>query len=349
MPDRPRTLTRPQRMLAALIMLLGAAAAPLFFTVMFLTVNDMLGPYFDGWAWTVPVATEITFVLLFLLAVLFEWIGRPRRALWLAPYPFAVISAFLQVSAAHGSIPAMAGHLAVTMAFFVPVTFAKTAVRTLLVSDAERTRALALADAKAHARDILRSALGVLWRWRTPVLLRRQLRSGRLPAKVLEAVDNGARFGGASVWEPVVEAWIAAAVALPERAAEALRAARAEPARSMPDGHVPDTAAGVREARQETPLEPAPEHASGMPETALQARPARASKPALKLTAARSRSMSPDKLAEHVAAMLDEYGDVSLNRIKTDLSVGTEKAKEALEIARSNRARVIPIGERRQA
>jgi hypothetical protein len=60
--------------------------------------------------------------------------------------------------------------------------------------------------------------------------------------------------------------------------------------------------------------------------------------------------MSPDKLAEHVEAMLDaNAGTVSVNKIKTDLSVGTDKAKTALEIAQRNRARVIPIGERRQA
>jgi hypothetical protein len=60
--------------------------------------------------------------------------------------------------------------------------------------------------------------------------------------------------------------------------------------------------------------------------------------------------MSPDRLAEHVGAMLDEYdGDVSVNKIKTDLSVGADKAKAALEIARKNRTRVVSIGERRQA
>lgn len=333
-------LTGGQKMLATAILLLALAVTPVFFIVMFLTVNLMLGPYFDGWAWTVPVATEATFMLLFLWAVLMEWLRRPKRALWIAPYPFAAISAFLNVWAAHGSIPGMAGHLAVTLAFFTPVTFAKMGVRSLLVSDEERARTLALADAQAHARDMLRSALGIWWKYRAPVLLRRQLRSGRLPAKVLEAVGNGARSGGATVWEPAVEAWITSAVTLPERAREAVRAAREavpapvpapvpaqspEPAASMPEGTPPDTS-----------------------ETHPRARSARASGPALKLAAARSRSMTAERLADHVEAMLDAYGEVSLNRVKTDLSVGTDKAKTALEIARSNRARVVPL-ERRQA
>jgi hypothetical protein len=44
--------------------------------------------------------------------------------------------------------------------------------------------------------------------------------------------------------------------------------------------------------------------------------------------------------------MLEEYGDVSLNRIKDDLHVGTEKAQNALEIARRNRT-VVPMEARR--
>ena len=326
-----------QKWLAAVILLLAMAVTPVFFIVMFITVNLMLGPYFDGWAWTVPVATEITFTLLFLWAVLLEWLRRPRRALWIAPYLFAVISVFLNVWAFHGSIPGMAGHLAVTLAFFIPVTFAKMGVRSLLVTDDDLARALALADAQAHARDMLRSALGFWWHFRAPVLLRRQLRSARLPAKVLEAVESGARFGGATVWEPAVEAWITSAVTLPERAREQVRAARQ----------------AVPAASPSLALEPAVSEPESMPSGPVQARSQASAKaarmPALKLTAARSRGMSADRLAEHVSAMLDEYGEVSVNRVKADLSVGTEKAKAALEIARRERARVVPIGERRQA
>ena len=139
---RAHGLSSGQAVLAAVIALLAAAVTPVFFIVMFVTVNGLLGPYFDGWAWTVPVATEIVFALMFLLAVLFEWLRCPSVALWLAPYPFAVISAFLNVWAYHGSVPGMTGHLAVTLAFFTPVTFAKMGVRRLLVTDGERARAL---------------------------------------------------------------------------------------------------------------------------------------------------------------------------------------------------------------
>ena len=228
----PVRLNGGQRVLATAILLLALAVTPIFFIVMFLTVNKMLGPGFDGWAWTVPVATEAVFMLLFLWALLMEWMRRPKRALWIAPYPFAVLSAFLNVWAARGTVSGMAGHLAVTLAFFVPVTFAKTGVRSLLVTDAERDRSHALADARAYAQDILRSALGPFWRWQAPLLLRRQLRSGRLPASVMTAVETC----DAARWERSVETWITAAVVLPERFAGVLAAARAEASQSAPAG-----------------------------------------------------------------------------------------------------------------
>lgn len=327
-------LTRGQKRLALIIIILAALDMPVFFSVMWRTVTALVAPSFGWQAWTVPLATELTFTVMFLLAVLFEWCRIPARWLWLAPFPFAAASFALNVAGAHGSITGAIGHGVVTLAFFLPLLVAKTAVRRLLVTDEERARALALADAQAHARDMLRSALGFWWHFRAPVRLRRQLRSGRLPAKVLEAVDQGARFGGATVWEPAVEAWIASAVTLPERAREQVRAARqAVPAPALePAASEPETA----------PADPVQAHP--------RARSARVSRPALKLTAARSRGMSADRLAEHVSAMLDAYGDgVSVNRVKADLSVGNGKAKAALEIARRDRARVVPIGERKQA
>jgi hypothetical protein len=222
-PATRRALTGGQRFLAVLAVVLEMALAPVFFLVMFVTVNTMLGPSFGFWAWTVPVATEITFALLLVLAILFEWMRRPVPALWKLPYLFAALSSFMNVWAGRGSVAGIAGHLAVTAAFFIPLGFAKTTVRKLIVTPAERQRAQAIADARAHATDVLRSALGPFWRQRTPLLLRRQIRSGRLPAAVMGAVETA----DAAKWEPAVQAWITAAVTLPARVAEALRAASA--------------------------------------------------------------------------------------------------------------------------
>jgi len=91
----------------------------------------------------------------------------------------------------------------------------------------------------------------------------------------------------------------------------------------------------------------------GRPEASVQARPGARPQAspehgpefALRLTAARSRSMSPAGLAPHVSAMLETYGPVSQARIKRDLHVSTEKAAEALRIARRERT-VVPMGTR---
>ena len=261
----PGSLTLGQKILAGFAVTLGLGLAPMFFIVMFMTVNELLGPYFSGWAWTVPVATETTFVLLTVLAILFEWTRRPVPSLWKLPYLFAGLSVFMNVWADRTSPAGIAGHLAVTAAFFIPMGFAKTTVRKLIITTAERQRAQALADARAHAYDVLRAAFGVLWRYRTPVLLRRQLKSGRLPAAVMSAVESL----DAAVWEPVVQAWITAAVTLPGQVGKALRAASAAAAATPSEGAgdtpgeipggVPGTPSG------DTPEPPSEENAEPLP------------------------------------------------------------------------------------
>lgn len=335
-PPKPapvRRMTGGQRGLGGLIVLLALLLTPVFFIVMFITVNNMLGPYFEGWAWTVPVATELTFTLLFLWALLMEWTRNPSHALWIAPYPFAVMSAVLNVWAAHGNIPGMLGHLAVTLAFFTPVTFAKMGVRRMLVTDEERHAAAALKDAQAHARDMLRSGLGITWRFRAPVLLRRQLRAGRLPAKVMEAVASG----NATEWESAVEAWIGTAVALPERTREVLRAARAEalarplptPAESLsgtPSGGTPGTpsetpADGTPEALPEAPPKP-PSRRTPKPPRLIPSKASDADLAGLIVPLLAEGEVSPTKV---VKVIKEETGGKS--------SIGHERAKTILALA----------------
>ena len=135
-------LTRGQKRLALIIILLAGLDMPVFFSVMWRTVTALVAPSFGWQAWTVPLATELTFTVMFLLAVLFEWCRIPARWLWLAPFPFAAASFALNVAGAPGSIPGTIGHRAVTLAFFIPLLVAKTAVRSLLVTDEERARAV---------------------------------------------------------------------------------------------------------------------------------------------------------------------------------------------------------------
>ena len=238
-------------MLAAFIAILAAALTPVFFAVMYVAVTHLLAATFGSWSWTVPVATEISFTLLFLLWVLLEWRDRAPGWLRFAPYPFAVASLWLNVESARGNLPGMVGHGVVTVAFFLPLLALKGAVTRLTVSDEERKRAVATADAIAHARDILRAA-DPWWRFRAPVLLRRQIRSRRLPAAVMEAIGQGVMFGGAGKWEPAVEAWITRSLVLPEGVSAQLAAARQAVTQVVPQ---------APQAAPESPVQAAPEAA----------------------------------------------------------------------------------------
>ena len=362
-----RVLTAGQAFLAVVAIALEAVLAPVFFIIMFVTVNAVLGPYFDGWAWGVPVATEVTFVLLLVLAVLFEWMRRPVPALWKLPYLFAGLSVFMNVWAYRTSAAGMAGHLAVTAAFFIPLGFAKTTVRKLIVTPAERERAQALADARAYATDVLRSALGLFWRQRTPLLVRRQLRSGRLPAAVMGAVESG----DAALWERSVEAWVTAAVVLPERFARVLEAARAEASRSAPavtSGSAPATASGAAASgTTETPGGTSAGRPASDPRSDSESAPAAPQG----TTAATSRGnagrharLNPskatnDQLADLVVPLLAK-GHVSKYAVieavreaaggKGKPSIGDQRAGDVLALARQRAgATVTPIDSRKQA
>jgi hypothetical protein len=101
----------------------------------------------------------------------------------------------------------------------------------LLREDPEtRARARALtvarADVRAHVRDILHAELGRRWRKDAPLLLRRQLRSGRLPAPVLAAIESGLTYGGASVWEPAAQSWVTSELTYGEKVKASLTQAR---------------------------------------------------------------------------------------------------------------------------
>jgi hypothetical protein len=190
--------------------LIGGAVvlSPAFFIVMFQTVTALVRPSFGIWAWTVPVATEGCFLLLYGLDILLEWARKPKGWLRWTPYPFAAASLLLNVWAYQHSLPGMLGHGVITVAFFLPVIAAESAVRDLAVTDEEVALAAESAAALRHARDVARDRRGVLWRWRVPSLLRVQILRARPPAAVADAVREGAQSGGAVKWEQPVEQWV---------------------------------------------------------------------------------------------------------------------------------------------
>jgi hypothetical protein len=190
------------------------------------------------------------------------------------------------------------------------------------VSDEDVRLAAALADARQHAVDLCRDRKGIFWRWGVPALLRRQILAGRLPDEVREAVRQKVSDGATGGWEAAVRAWVFRELNISAQAARADREAVASIAGSEPQS-VPD--------------------ASPKPRPEARAEPR--SGPALKLAASKSRNMTAGELEPHVSAMLEAYGQVSQARVKRDLHVSTEKAAEALRLARRNRT-VVQIGAR---
>jgi hypothetical protein len=318
------------------------------FIEIYFTVTHLVHPWMGDWAWIVPASAEGMFTGLYAGWLLLDLKDTPpREVTWMLGSLLAASAAgsyWLNIYAARGIVPDAIAHVIVVTAFYGVLVMAKILVRRLRTTPEERAARTALADAQAHARDMLRSGLGFWWRFRAPVLLRRQLRSGRLPAKVTEAVASGARFGGSTVWEPAVETWIAAAVTVPERTAEVLRAARAE-ASAPPAGT----------ASPEAPAAPAGAPPGGDSETS--GGPART---AARGTSAKRRLVPSKASDDELAALLVPLlaaGTVGPTRVVKVIreaaggkaSIGHERAVKVLALATSRAQRVVPIGERRQA
>jgi hypothetical protein len=305
---------------------LGGAVAILGFTDIFVTVNHVVAPWWGWLAWTVIVLGEGSGLGSYLGWLLLDLRDKPPRRVkvFCACYlsTFAALSLLLNVYAGRGSVPGTVSHGLAVVAFFGYLVFIKVMVRRLSADPAAERLALALADARQHAIDLCRDRRGLLWRYRVPSLLRRQILSGRLADEVREAVTLKVSVGATGGWEATVRTWVFRELNLPALASKADSEAAADIARSAP--------------------ETAPQ---ASPAASPQARPEARSGPALRLAASKSRSMSAGDLEPHVSAMLDEYGSVSQARVKRDLHVSTEKAAGALRLAKRGRT-VVSIGQR---
>lgn len=202
--------------------------------------------------------------------------------------------------------------------------------------------ALELEQARLHARDLVRAAPPGQRPERSSLLCKR-IRSGRLTESVRRAVVGSLAGEYAPGWEDEVTAWVTGALALPAHLAASLENTRAAIAGSMP-GAAPEAVPG--DAPERVP-ETAPSEPEAHPGTSLKPAPKQAPRIALKLAPGKARGMSPEQVARHVGAMIEEYGDVSLKRVKDDLHVGGDKAAAALEIARGEMRRrtVVPFRE----
>jgi hypothetical protein len=322
-----------------LVILVGVGLSPLFFADMFANVRHLLLPGMGSRSWIVPAATEGSFLFLFLLDVLLLLARKPQMWLRWAPFLFAAMSLALNIWGGHGSVLLSIGYGAVTLAFFVPIVAGEQAIRAMSVSDEDVRTDEEMKAAMRYASDLVRSRVG--WRrWHAPALLRIQIRHSRPPAAVAAAIRDGASFGGAAKWEEPVEKWVVRS--LTRNAALAARMAAEEQAIGAASGPPAGAPGGTPRSEPDAVPGTRPAASSG---ARPGARPAQASGPALRLAASKSRNMSPADLEPHVSAMLRAYGNVSQARVKRDLHVSTEKAAEALKMARQKRT-VVPMSQR---
>lgn len=360
MPDtETRPLTWPQRLFCALLGLVSACIIVPAFYEIFETATSLLRPYMHRTDWIVPVSAEVAFMALFGWGILLAWRKVADVPVRVAGMALLITgSVALQAYAGRSAFPDLIGHLVVVGAFFV-VSLTVKAVTVRLRGGKTRGDRLGLGEwlasparaaglwrwknawaesSAAAARQRYLVLLYVIavaqaalaqederagrprrstfrWRRRLPVTLRYELSTGLLPAAIAAGAEGWQEAAEAHVWRQLSPLASQHAAAEPEPVLQA-------PAPAVPEA----LPRGASEAVPEAVAAPRPRAAS-------EARTG----PALKLPASKSRSMSAADLEPHVSAMLEAYGTVPEARVKKDLHVGTEKAREALRLARKNR------------
>lgn len=339
--------TRPQVVLANVLAVLTICITIPAFASLYHTTTALLGPTMHDWARIVPVCGEIAFTYLFLNGVLLALRRAPAgvlRSAFMAALMAGAVA--LQALASRGSVPALIGHEVVVTAFFGVLLSAKATILTLLGGKVKPDR-ITLAEWAARPVQSAR-----LWRWRATwgqmkVAEARERYMRLLYVTAITQADP--RVGSAAGWEaalPVTLRYglstgqLPAAITAGEGDWQQAAQEHVRSQLSLLSGPRPGVAPGTLAALAPGEPESTPE---ASPRARPEARPEARSGPALKLAASKSRGMSASELEPHVAAMLEAYGDVSQVQVKRDLHVSTDKAREALRMAKRNRT-VVQIG-----
>ena len=347
-PESPRHAARwtaVQATLAVTAAVVAVVITPLFFASLFTTVWDLLKTsHYGSGPWIVPLACEGVFMILFLMDVVLVLRHKPRGRLRSAPYLFAAGSLVLNFLAGRGYVAATAGHVMVTLAFFVMVIEGEEAIRKLAVADRDARAADMMADARRYAIDVVRDRRGRLWRWKVPVLLRRDIRTGRLCDEVRASVELAVSIGRTSGWRQPVLDWVTRELRLTDEAEAADRKALEKITRKSSEATAQDTPG-------ETSGDASPDDSQNGPQKGAETTAQDSPEALPRLTAAKAKTMTPAQLAPYVEALMDEHGKVPVSRVMDRCHVGQPKAKLAVEEAARLRRRrtVVAIGERKQA
>jgi hypothetical protein len=341
--------TWPQRIYSVILGLVSAGIVGPGFFAIYETATRLVRPWFGADAWIVPVSAEVAFAALFGWGILLSWRKAADVGVRILFMGLIIVgSVALQAYAGRSAFPDAVAHLVVAGAFFAVTITVKAAITRLRGGKVKGDR-ISLGEFLASP-----SRAAGLWRWKnawgepsTSAARRRYM----VLLYVIALAQADPRVGKRPAWRrnlPVTLRYELSTGLLPD-AVSAGQGGWQEAAGEHVTGQlallgqdIPSTPDVVTHAEPETRLGPERE---ARPERRATARPEPASGPALKLAPAKSRSMSPDDLEPHVLAMLEAYGTVSQARVKRDLHVSTNKAAEALRLAKQNRT-VIPIGQR---
>jgi hypothetical protein len=243
----------------------------------------------------------------------------------------------------------------VTLAFFFTVIEGEEAIRKLAVADRDARVAEMMTDARRYAIDVVRDRKGRLWRWRVPVLLRRDILTGRLCDEVRQAVELAVSVGRTSGWRQPVLEWVTRDLRLTDEAEAADERARiaisdaASRSASVPSDGRPSVAS------DEMPTALATEAASvPTPEVATEPAAAGTTEVTPKRRRAALAKATDDELADLVLPLFDDLAEVkkynvikAIREARGGRGISDERAGRILELAR--RKRVVPIGERKRA
>lgn len=184
-------------------------------------------------------------------------------------------------------------------------------------------------DARLHCADVVTAARVRRPDLPVPLTVRRAMRSGRFPADVADAIKRSLGYGGATVWEPALETWLASRLGLPETIAEVLSNDRREVAPVTPP-------AVVAEAPPEAIAAPLPEPAG--------ATPRRPSLSAVKRAQRAGRRATDDLLLEAIRELAESGAAMTRYRVAKELPVGEPKADRLLAMWHAERPSFAVVG-----
>ena len=220
---RIREITRAPQAFKVVMAGLYVAVCPLVgfsaFVVIYRTVTGLVSPWFGAWSWIVPASAEGMYLCTHAARAWLELHYRPLRPplrvrLVLVGFSAACMAAsyWLNIASAHGNVNDAISHGAVVTAFFGTIIIGQILIRHLKITADERALMAAIGDARRYAVDMVAATAGRWW-WapfsrKVPSLLKRRLRSGRLPDAVREAIAAAARDGRTGGWEDAVKVWV---------------------------------------------------------------------------------------------------------------------------------------------